>query len=668
MFALAAVGLWTVGRHVIASGQGVAAPIVLRTNAQTSEVYARDGSLLAVLHAGEDRKDVSLSQVAPILVQAVIDTEDNRYWSHGGADPRGITRALLADLHSGSIQEGGSTIAEQLVKNTVLTPSRDLSRKIEEVVVADRLVAQIGKPAVLEKYLNTIYFGDGAYGVEAAAEHYFGVSSGHVDIAEAAMLAGLIREPQGDDPFLHRAAAFARRRVVLNLMVKQGHLTPDQATRADGEPLPVTPTVRPVGRDFFTDAVIQQLLDDPRLGSSTGARYNAIFGGGLRIRTTMDPTLQWLATAAVRAGLPADHPEITAAMVSVDPSSGAVRAIVGGPNFDKAQFDPVIEGAGRQPGSSFKPFTLATALSQGYSPMDIIDGSTPCAIPNPQGSPDPWVPNNFEGERFGYMTITDATAYSVNCAYARLALAVGLNNVANTAHAMGVTSHLDVVPAMSLGSDVVTPEQMASAYATFAADGVYHRPYLIEEVDSANGKVLFKNQPRAQRVLPPQIAREVTQVLQQVVLKGTGTAANYVGTQPVAGKTGTASNYQDAWFDGYTPGLATSVWMGNLHAETPMRNIDGINVVGGSYPARMWRAFMANALRTAPAVPFTPPDPAAVPIPVTLVDGQPRPATPLAGQIPGAAGVPAPGQPAPGPVATPPSPAVTLPPRRHHHG
>src|SRR5579871_1262565 len=621
LVALTVIGLWQVGQRLSRSSHGVAAPIVLRANAQTSEVFARDGSLLAVLHASEDRKNVTLSQMSPVLVQAVVDTEDSRYWSHGGADLRGIYRALAADVQSGSIAEGGSTIAQQLVKNTVLSSSRSLSRKIEEVVVADRLVAQIGKPAVLQDYLNTIYFGDGAYGVEAAAEHYFGVSAAHVDIAQAAMLAGLIRDPQGYDPFLNRAAALARRHVVLDLMVHEGHLTQQQATLAAAERLPLAPTVEPAGRDFFTDAVVQQLLGDPRLGSTAQERYNAVFGGGLRIRTTMDPGLQWLATASVGAGLPPDHPELTAALVSIDPMTGAVRALVGGPNFNKAQFDPVIEGAGRQPGSSFKPFTLATALEQGYSPMDIIDGDTPCTIPNPQGTPNPWQPQNFEGERFGRMTITDATAYSVNCAYARLALDVGLSNVAHTAHAMGVTSHLDVVPAMSLGSDVVTPEQMASAYATLAAEGVYHPPYLIDEVDGPTGQVIFTNHSQSRRVLSPQIAREVTQVLQQVVLKGTGTAAS-LGARPVAGKTGTASNYQDAWFDGYAPQLATSVWMGNLKAETPMTNIDGINVVGGSFPARIWHNFMLNALHNDPIEQFTPPDPHLVPSPVTLIDGQ----------------------------------------------
>jgi penicillin-binding protein 1A len=648
LLALAVVGLWAVGLGVAAGAHGVAAPIVMRTTAQTSEVFARDGSVLAVLHAGEDRKDVKLNQVAPVLVQAVIDTEDSRYWTHGGADLRGIYRALAADVHSGSIQEGGSTIAQQLVKNTVLSSSRALSRKIEEVVVADRLVAEIGKPAVLEKYLNTIYFGDGAYGVEAAAEHYFGVSAAKVDVAQAGMLAGIIRDPEAYDPFLHRANALDRRRVVLDLMVHQGHLTADQATRADGERLPLAPTPRPAGRDFFTDAVVQQLLADPRVGRTTQDRYNAVFGGGLRIRTTMDPTLQWLATASIRTGLPADHQELTAAMVAVDPSSGAVRALVGGPNFDNAQFDPVIEGAGRQPGSSFKPFTLVTALEEGYSPMDIIDGDTPCTIPNPQGTPNPWMPQNFEGERFGYMSLTDATAFSVNCAYARLALGVGLGNIADTAHAMGVKSHLDVVPAMSLGSDVVTPEQMASAYATLAADGVYHPPYLIDEVDRADGSPIFKNRSQSHQVIPPQIAREVTQVLEQVVIKGTGTAAS-LGARPVAGKTGTASDYQDAWFDGYTPQLATSVWMGNLHAESPMRDIDGINVVGGSYPARIWNSFMSDALRNDAIVPFTPPDPSLIPYPVVLVDGQPRPAT-------------APGGSAPGPLSTLPPPTDNPPP------
>lgn len=619
----AVVGLVVLGGRVAGSATTVdPAPVHLPPLTERSVVYGSDGSTIAVLQADSNRKPITLDQVAPVAVNAVIDTEDARFWEHGGVDRRGVARALAVDLKAGDTLQGGSSITQQLVKNTLLSSKRDLSRKVTEMVLANRLEHQLGRRGVLERYLNTIYFGEGAYGIEAAAETYFNVPAAKLDVPQAAMLAGLIQDPGGYDPIHHARAARLRRQTVLDMMVTHRHLTPEAAAAAAAVPVPTSPFIAPSGRDYATDAVKELLLADPRFGATVGERYQAVFTGGLQIHTTIDPSLQRQAQAAIAAGLPTGY-HLTAAEISIDPATGAVRSVVGGPDFSSLQFDTALTGAGRQAGSSFKVFTLVAALEAGYSPDDMIDGSTPCSIPNPHGTPDPWMPDNFEGETFGWMSITDATVHSVNCAYARLAMDVGLARVAEVAHGMGITSHLNIVPSMTLGTNEVTPLQMASAYATLAADGAYHTPHLIASVTDSSGKVLFSHTDAPRQAIPPQIAREATQVLQQVVARGTGVAAAVRG-HPVAGKTGTAENYHDAWFVGYSPQVATAVWMGNASGEVAMRNIRGINVVGGSFPARIWRAYMTVALAGLPAVSFVPPDASQMPPPVVLVDGQPR--------------------------------------------
>lgn len=573
---------------------------------QRSVVFAADHSPTAVLHGEQDRQPVRLDQITPVAINAVIDTEDDRFWAHGGIDPRGIVRAFTRDLTSGNAHQGGSTITQQLVKNALLTPKRSLGRKLTEMVLADRIERRYGKQAVLERYLNTVYFGEGAYGIESAAETYFGTYASRLTPAQAALLAGVIQDPTGHDPIRNPVGARSRRQSVLDLLVAHHHLDPAAAAAASRDAVPTQINHFPQGRDYFTEAVRQELLGDVRLGPTLEARSKALLTGGLQIHTTLDRRLQQDAESAVAGGLPKATMPLSAAVASVDPATGAIRAVVGGTSFGASQYNAALGGAGRQPGSSFKVFTLVAALEQGASPNDVVDGSTPCSIPNPGGHPDPWQPNNFEGEVFGAMTLTDATAYSVNCAYARLALQVGLPRVAQTAHAMGITSPLTIVPSMTLGTNDVTPLQMASAYATLAADGVYHRPHLVDQVDRPDGTVLFHNTSPGKQVVPVDVARQAVQVLRQVVIAGTGQAAAVPG-RPVAGKTGTAENYQDAWFVGFSPDLASAVWMGDPAGEQPMRGVGGIDVVGGTYPARMWSAYMAAALAPFPVRDFLQP-------------------------------------------------------------
>ena len=624
---------------VSAALQAHGASLTLPPLAQGSDVYDAHGQVVGVFHADDNRHPVALSSVSPAMVNAVVDTEDARFWSHGGVDLRAVLRALRADVGAGSARQGASTLAEQLVKNVLLAGRPDnLRTKVQEAVLADRLEGRIGKRRVLADYLNTVYFGEGAYGVQAAAETYFGVAASHLNADQAALLAGLIQDPNGYDPLRHPRAAAARRGTVLQLMVKAHHLGAHEATADAAAALPTTVNLPPSSHGWYLDAVEQELLADPRLGPTRQARYHALYYGGLRIHTALDPTLQAEATRTLVSGLPASNLQLSAALVTVDPATGRVRAVVGGPDYSASQFDAAVNLPGRQTGSAFKVFTLVAALEAGYSPADFIDGSAPCRIPNPGGTPDPWVLDNYESENFGAIDLSTAIAKSVNCAFGRLAVMVGPPKIAQVAHRMGVTAPLAAVPSMTLGTNDVPPVQMAAAYATLADDGVYHRPHLVTEVDGRDGRARLREDTSGVQVVSPQVARETVAMLQQVVLHGTGTSAAIPGRQ-VAGKTGTTEQYQDAWFVGFTPQLATAVWMGDLTGEVPMTNVGGIAVAGGTYPAQMWAAFMSAALGGQPAQGFTPPDPGQIPPGTSLQLGRPRPGTGSGGgSVPGVSG------------------------------
>jgi penicillin-binding protein 1A len=374
-------------------------------------------------------------------------------------------------------------------------------------------------------------------------------------------------------------------------------------------------TPLPAPNDYFVEAVKQRLLDDRRLGETEQERRNAVFRGGLNIVTTLDPHLAALAKDKVNEILPDTNGKFTAAVASVDPATGAVRALVGGRDFDISEVNLALGteggGTGRQPGSSFKPFVLMAALEDGFGPDDAVDGTMPCEVKFPGHKP--YSPGNYEGEGGGIMTITDATAHSVNCAYARMAAEVGLDRVAEVAHRMGITSPLEpTVPSMALGTKEVSPLEMASAYATMAADGIHHKPHFVEKVENRYGKTIFVEKDRGERAVTPQNARVAISVLRAVVQRGTGTRAALPG-RDVFGKTGTSEDHENAWFVGGTPQLVTAVWMGDPRAYTPMLNVGGIRVAGGTYPARIWGAFMGAALQGQPVLKFPAPDPKLIP-------------------------------------------------------
>ena len=594
------------------------AKVELAPLAERSTLYAADGSVLQTLHGEEDRLPVSIDKVPKDVVKAVLDAEDERFYQHGAIDVRAMARAMVSNLQEGQIAEGGSTITQQLVKIALLNPKKDVNRKLQEASLAIRLEQQMSKTEILERYLNTVYFGNGAYGLQAAAETYYQTDVDKLTLGQGIMLAGLIRNPVGADPYTNPDAARGRRDVIIDRMVILHDITPEQADQLKAEPLPTPHPQDPTdSTDYVTRKVVDELLKDPKyLGGTDAERNRLVFRGGLSIQTTVIPSLQALAERSIAETLPADRGEFNAALVSIDPTSGAVRAAVSGLDFAQDKID-MVTGDGRQVGSAFKTFTLMAALEAGDIPADTILGTSPCRIPNP-GSVDPvWEAHNNEGEAAGVISLTDATVESVNCAYARLIKLVGPDKVVDVAQRMGIgsspgdlSSPRKITPDLSLtlGTSPVTPLDMASAYGTLANDGEHHPPYFIDRIEDRDGNVLYKSSSKADRAVSVQNARTVTSVLQQVVQRGTGTAAAVPGWG-VAGKTGSTDDNADGWFIGVTSKLSTAVWMGSPAGRVPMYNV-GIfpKVFGGTYPAMIYADFMKQALQGQTPVPLPAPD------------------------------------------------------------
>ncbi len=617
---------------LLTSAKGTAVALVqLRPLAEPSSIYDDHGKLLATLQDADYRVPVPLSRVSPNARNAVIDIEDNTFYLHGAIDGRAIARAVVSDVTHGHVVQGGSTITQQLVKNSVLSPARNVNRKLREAVLAYRLEQQMTKNQILERYLNTVYFGNGAYGIEAAALTYFGVHAYEVSPAQAALLAGLISDPSGYDPFAHPTAALDRRRSVLDQMVVNGHLSGLQAYMAMATPLPshIITLPAPAPNAFVTELKTYLLTDTkdyPALGSTPAQRFNTLFRGGLKIESTFDPVLQFEAQLAVNRQLPQRiRGPFDAALVAIDPNTGYVKALVPGNGNDASgQGFDVATGrggsGGRNPGSSAKLFTLMAALDKGgYSPDDVVDGTSPCQFGGQYlGTTPPGGIRNAEPGG-GLMTIQAATADSVNCAYVRLADNVGLQNVVDMARRLGVKA-ATIHPYLStaIGGFSVSPLEMASAYATIANDGVYHHPTFLWRINDEQGNLIYQDDDHGTQVVPSQEARVATSVLGTVVTQGTGTAANI--DRPVAGKTGTTDRNEDAWFIGFTPRLTTAVWMGAPASETlSMDDVGGVTVFGGTYPAKIFHDFMQAALADQPSEGFPAFDPSLVPPPGCVV-------------------------------------------------
>lgn len=561
---------------------------------QSTIVYDIKGRVIAKLFADQNRTDKPLTNVPLVLREAVIATEDRRFYQHKGVDPLGILRAGLADVILGAKAQGGSTITQQYVKQAFVTPEKTLKRKIMEAMLANELESKYSKDEILQLYLNTIYFGHGAYGVESAAQAYFGKSVDRLDLPEAAMIAGVIRSPGRYSPYVDPKPAHARRDTVLALMREQGYITRSQYDSATSAPIRLAGLKRPGVAPYFVDYVREQILKT--YGS------DSVYRGGLRVYTTLDLPAQRSAERAVASALgrPGDP---SAALVAIEPGTGAIRAMVGGRSFAQQQFNVASHGA-RQPGSAFKPFVLAAALADGVSP-EATFRSGPMKLD--VGNGEVWSVTGAHGGATGPMRLRVATEQSVNSVFAQLILKIGPDKVVQLAEKLGIHEGIEAVPAIALGGlrTGVSPLEMADAYATFAANGIHATPYAIARVTDSTGKPLFVAHERTDRALDPAIAYLTTNILRGVVTKGTGTAAG-IG-RPVAGKTGTTQEYRDAWFVGYTPQLATAVWVGYPSTQRAMNSVHGIQVTGGSFPAQIWADFMKRALAKAPVLDFTKP-------------------------------------------------------------
>jgi penicillin-binding protein 1A len=565
---------------------------------QNSFLYAADGSLLGSIPAERNRQPVAADEMSPWIRTATIAVEDRRFFDHGGIDIEGIARAAVADIKAGAIVEGGSTITQQLVRNLYISRERTVQRKLKEACLATKLERVRTKPWILTTYLNQIYYGNQAYGIEAAAQTYFSKHAEKLTMAESALLAGLTQAPSVYNPFTSPQRALARRAEVLRAMRDTGVITQKRFRRAVDSPLGLKPgrLYSEIREPYFFGFVRDRLIEVYGAGT--------VRSGGLRVYTTIVPRYQRLAEQAIKDTLnqPTDP---ASALISIVPRTGAIRAMAAVvPNRPNNQFN-LVSQARRQPGSTFKTFVLAAAVEMGVNPDTTYYNSQPFTYRvHPAGNCDDgtwWCVHTYANDYYGWSSIRSATLRSDNAVYAQLTLDVTPEKVAEIARKMGVRSPLDTkgafVPSIGLGSVAVSPLDLASGYATLASGGVYAEPTAIRRVVLADGrddKEAGWGKPKRRRVISEGTAAIVTRILEQNMQSGTGTRAAF--GRPAAGKTGTNEEHKDAWFAGYTPDLATTVWIGYTRAEIPMENVHGIAVSGGSFPAEIWRLFMESAL------------------------------------------------------------------------
>lgn len=600
---------------------------------QLTTLRYADGKVLASL-GSVDRRDVAFAEIPVVVRHAVLAAEDRNFYHEPGISITGILRALWADVSGGQISQGGSTITQQYIKNAYLTDQRTLTRKLTEVVIAVKMSHQVPKNVILNNYLNTIYFGRGAYGIGVAAQRYFGIPVRRLDAAQGALLAGLIREPSVLDPRIDLPAAQQRWREVVMGMVRQGWLDP---ARAAAMAFPATipePVLAPPAANGPTYYVVQRVLGELR-GDGLSAQQVAL--GGFTVTTTLEPGVQAAAVAAVRSspggGIAAAPAGTRMGLVALTPATGAVRAWVGGLRPGGAD---AVDYLTAPPGSTFKAIVLAAALSGGIPLQRTYLGSSPQTF---AADPEVAIHNFGVGgvdEQFGYVDLATATADSINTAYVHLGLDTGLRRIATYAHRMGIAASraIPLVEDVTLGQNpFVTPLEMATVYATIASGGTRPTPYLVASVTAPGGQMLYRHVSHPVRVLSARVAAEETYALQQVLLRGTASATPLAGGRPAAGKTGTSEGNISAWFTGFTPQLVTSVDLLRLRGGAlgptyvSVNGIDGwADDTGSAVPAHTWKAFMDAALAGSPMLAFPAP-----PIPVTSAP----PATPATSPLPG---------------------------------
>ncbi|HEY8202234.1 MAG TPA: transglycosylase domain-containing protein [Actinomycetota bacterium] len=662
---LVAVGALLLGSMLVGS---VPLPQALPA-VQTSQILAADGRVVGSLYGEENRTIVPIEAIAPVMREAVIAAEDRAFYHHSGVSPRGVLRAVFANVRGGRVEQGGSTITQQYVRNAFASVGKERTfyRKIKEALLAVKLERRYSKDQILEFYLNTVYFGRGAYGVEAASRTYFNTTASRLNVSQAAYLAGAIRSPERYQPDRSQQAAVDVRNIVLDNMASASFVSAGVAERTKKEGLAFSlGTADNRSRAAFFVEYVRRLLSGPEFHLSE----RQILGGGLRVRTTLDLRLQDAAEQAIGATL--DKPgDPEAALVAMD-TEGHVLAIVGGRdsgNLERARgfnfaYQKGEEGGGRSAGSSFKPFTLAAFLDKGYSIDSVFNAPKQMVIPSEQcrdgKTGKPWDVSNFEDEDFGQMTVRDATAQSANTVYAQMVDLVTPARVAAFVRAAGIDlPPRAVVCSLALGTYGVTPLEMARAYATFAGRGQRPVPVAVTSVVDSSGKELASRGVQRSGVIKPEIADAVNAALQGVVQRGTGTKAA-IG-RPAAGKTGTTEGHGDAWFVGYTPDLVAAVWMGyppRADGTIPeMTSVHGIKVTGGSLPAVIWQRFMKEAVKGSKVSSFVGAQPGGQvlhPSPVPCPSGGPTP--PPEGCIP-----PSPAAPSPAPSASPQPPPTPSP-------
>ena len=561
---------------------------------QNSFLYAANGSLLGSIPAERNRQPVQVDGMSPWIRKATIAVEDRRFYEHDGVDIEGIARAAVADVKAGRIVEGGSTITQQLVRNLYISRERTVQRKVKEACLATKLDGAWTKHRILTTYLNQVYYGSQAYGIEAASQTFFSRPALELTLTQSALLAGLTQAPSTYNPFTAPGRALARRALVLQAMFETGVITKRQHARATKSNLGLDPgrLYSQIREPYFFGYVRDRLIEE--YGAAT------VRSGGLRVYTTIKPRYQRLAEEAIRDTL-TEPTDPAAALISISPRTGAIRAMAAViPNRPKNEFN-LLSQARRQPGSTFKTFVLTAAVEMGVNPDSTYYVSAPFTYKvHPAGNCDDgswWCVHTYADDYYGWSSIRSATIRSDNAVYAQLTLDVTPEKVAETARKMGVQTPLAKVPSIGLGSVAVSPLDLASGYATLASGGVYSEPMAIRRVVLSNGKEdkdAGWGVPRRRRAISEGSAAIVTRILEQNMQSGTGVRAAF--GRPAAGKTGTNEAYKDAWFAGYTPDLATTVWMGYTKAEIPMSNVHGISVSGGSFPAEIWRLFMEPSL------------------------------------------------------------------------
>lgn len=569
-----------------------AQPLPKGNTSATTVLLAADGSILDELHGGQNRKPVSLRAISPYVIAATLAVEDRRFFEHMGFDWRRMAKAVYVDLKEMRFAEGASTITMQLARNLYLSHEKTVARKLKEAFYALQLELHYSKERILELYLNQIYYGHGAYGIQAAAQTFFGKDAKDLTLAESALLVGLPKGPSLYSPYRHFDRAKARQKTVLDAMVATGYLRPEEAAAALAEPLRLVPLdarMREPMAPYFRDAVVDVLAE------RYGLTEDQIFRGGLRVHTTLDPKVQRAAEEAVKQLLPKDRP-LQVALVAVDPQTGAVRALVGGRDYRASPYNRAF--ARRQPGSTFKPVVYLAALENGFTPL-TLQRSEPTTFTYDNGRT--YTPKNF-GDKYPNADIPlyQAIAQSDNIYAVKTLMFLGPDKVIDTARRLGITSPLKPYPSLALGSMEVTPFEMAYAYAALANLGERPSPLLVTRVEDANGNVLVDEQPTHVRVAEAAHAYVLTHMLQGVFAEGTGSSVRNLLKRPAAGKTGTTD--YDAWLSGYTPQLAVTVWLG-YDDKRPLQT-----TADGYLAKRLWASFVERALADVQPALFPVPD------------------------------------------------------------